>query len=204
VSRRHWFTPNTPDVLGMLEAQAALTLEGVRALLAWAEGDPSAAEAVRDAEHRADDCKRTLRIALTEAFLTPLEPEDIFELSRGLDDIVNSAKHTVGEAELMEAGPDAAIAEMSGALVAGVDRLGAAFAALSAGATESATGAADEAVASQRRLERSYRGAMSALVGSDDLREVTARRELYRRISRTGDHVVGVAERVWYAVLKQR
>ena len=71
---RHWFTPHTPDVLGMLEAQAAVTLEGVRALLAWAEGDPSAADAVRDAEHRADDCKRTLRIALTEAFLTPLEP----------------------------------------------------------------------------------------------------------------------------------
>jgi hypothetical protein len=45
---------------------------------------------------------------------------------------------------------------------------------------------------------------MSALVATDDLREVAVRRELYRRVSRTGDHVVGVAERVWYAVLKQR
>jgi hypothetical protein len=45
---------------------------------------------------------------------------------------------------------------------------------------------------------------MSALVGADDLREVTIRRELYRRASRTGDLVVGVAERVWYAILKQR
>lgn len=200
---RHWFTPHTPDVLGMLEAQAAVTLEGVRALRAWAEGDRSAADAVRDAEHRADDCKRTLRIALTEAFLTPLEPEDLFELSRGLDDVVDSANHTVREAELMTAEPDAAIAEMAGALVDGVERLGAAFTALAAGATDAATRAADEAVASQRRLEHAYRGAMSALVGTDDLREVTVRRELYRRVSRTGDHVIVVAERVWYAVLKQ-
>ncbi len=204
MSPRRWFTPNTPDVLGMLEAQAAITLEGVKALQAWSEGEPAAADALRGAEHRADERKRALRIALTEAFMTPIEPEDIFELSRGLDEVINSAKNTVREAELMRAGPDAAIAEMAGALVEGVDHLSGAFAALSAGETDSATRAADEAVASQRRLERAYRGAMSALVGTDDLREVAVRRELYRRVARSGDHVVDVAERVWYAVLKGR
>lgn len=43
---------------------------------------------------------------------------------------------------------------------------------------------------------------MSALVHVDDLREVTARREIYRRMARTSDQLVAVAERVWYAVLK--
>ncbi len=45
---------------------------------------------------------------------------------------------------------------------------------------------------------------MSALLEVDDLREVTARRELYRRLARTGDELVRVAERVWYSVLKER
>ena len=67
-----------------------------------------------------------------------------------------------------------------------------------------ATEPADAAVKSQRRLERVYREAMSALVQDSDLREVAARRELYRRISRTSDRLVEVAERVWYSVLKQR
>jgi len=37
----------------------------------------------------------------------------------------------------------------------------------------------------------------------EDLRELGARRELYRRLARTGDELVRVAERVWYSVLKE-
>ncbi len=44
---------------------------------------------------------------------------------------------------------------------------------------------------------------MSALLEVDDMAEVTARRELYRRLVRTSDHLATVAERVWYAVLKR-
>jgi hypothetical protein len=35
------------------------------------------------------------------------------------------------------------------------------------------------------------------------LREVMGRRELYRRLSRVGDGIIDVAERVWYAVVKE-
>jgi hypothetical protein len=41
------------------------------------------------------------------------------------------------------------------------------------------------------------------LLELDDLHEVTARRELYRRGARMGDAVVNVAERVLYAVVKE-
>ena len=44
---------------------------------------------------------------------------------------------------------------------------------------------------------------MSALIDAGDLREVAARRELYRRLARTSDELIGVAERVWYCVLKE-
>ena len=44
---------------------------------------------------------------------------------------------------------------------------------------------------------------MAALLDLDDLREVTARRELYRRVARMGEVVVEVAERIWYAVVKE-
>jgi hypothetical protein len=66
------------------------------------------------------------------------------------------------------------------------------------------TDCADAAVKSQRKLEHVYRTAMSALLQDKNPREVAARRELYRRISRTSDVIVEVAERVWYSVLKQR
>lgn len=190
-------------MIGMLDGQMAVTVEGIDALAAWAEGDATAADRIRDCEHRADEHKRELRRALTVAFTTPLEPEDIFELSRGLDDVLNSAKNAVREAEVMRAAPDSAIAEMARELADGTRRLAKAFATLAQDGGADATKAADEAVKCQRRLEHVYRRAMSALIELPDLREVAARRELYRRLSRTSEALVGVAERVWYSVLKE-
>lgn len=201
--RRRWFLPETPDVLGMLREQTAITVEGIDALGAWAHGDPVAAERLRDCEHRADDRKRDLRAALSVAFTTPLEPEDVFELSRGLDRVLNNAKNAVREAELMQTKPDAAIAEMAAEIGAGTRHLADAFAALGRSDNTIATAAATQAAKSQSATEHTYRGAMSALIAVDDLRELAAKRELYRRLARTSDDLRDVAERVWYSVLKE-
>lgn len=202
---RHWFLPEVPDVIEMLRRQSAITVEGLDALVAWCDGDAGAAERLRDCEHRADEQKRTLRRALTSAFVTPLEPEDLFELSRGVDAVLDSAKDAVREAEVMATAPDAAMAEMARELAQGIRHVDEAFAAIDASdRAPRATAAADAAVRSQRHLEHVYRGAMSALIDAGDLREVAARRELYRRLARTGDELEAVAERVWYSVLKER
>lgn len=203
MSRRRWFLPDTPDVLGMLRRQTDVTLDGMEALEAWAAGEADAVARLRDCEHRADDCKRELRTALTSAFMTPLEPEDVFELSRGLDRVLNNVKNAVREAELMETPPDGAIAEMAAELAAGTRELADAFARLGSGEGLAATETADRAAKSQSRLEHVYRRAMSALVDVDDLREVAAKRELYRRLARTSEDLRDVAERVWYSVLKE-
>jgi uncharacterized protein len=198
-----WFLPRSEDVLGLLGGQAATTIEGLDALVAWTGGDAAAAERVRAAEKSADRSKRELRRALTEAFSTPLEPEDLFVLSQGLDDVLNRVKNTVREAEVMGAEPDAAMAEMAAEIAAGVRNLAASFEALGRhGGGDAATQAADRAVKNQRAVERVYRSAMSALGEVGDLAEVTAKRELYRRLVRASDHLADVAERVWYAVLK--
>lgn len=202
-SQHRWFLPESPDVLGLLREQTAITVDGMDALRAWAEGEPGAAERLRDCEHRADERKRALREALTVAFITPLEPEDIFELSRGLDRVLNNVKNTVREAEVMQREPDAAILDMAAELADGTRCLAEAFEALGREGNAGATDAADRAARSQSRLEHRYRQAMSALVQVSDLREVAARRELYRRLSRTSDDLRDVAERVWYSVLKE-
>ena len=53
--------------------------------------------------------------------------------------------------------------------------------------------------ASSTRTERRCRRCSEVA----DLREVMGRREAYRRLSRIGDLVHTVAERVWYAVVKE-
>jgi uncharacterized protein len=160
-----WFLPENPDVLDMLCRQAAITCEGMTALVGWANAEPGAAERVRDFEHQADEAKRELRLALTNAFITPIDAEDLYVMSERLDAVLNGAKDTVREAEVMAMEPDEAVAAMAALLVDGE--------------------------------------AASALLAVDDLREVMARRELYRRLSRVSETLVEAADRVWYATVKE-
>jgi hypothetical protein len=194
--------PETPDVLGILREQLAVTSEGMEALVAWARGDASQADVVRDCEHRADERKRAIRLTLTTAFTTPLEAEDLFALSGQLDAVLNGAKDAVREAEVMALVPDQPMAEMAELLLEGVRHLGRAFDTLGSDSA-AATAAADAALKSQRQVEKVYRRAMGELLEVDDLRQVMARRELYRRLARLADGLTDVAERVWYAVVKE-
>jgi uncharacterized protein Yka (UPF0111/DUF47 family) len=201
-----WFLPEASDVIGMLQKQAAITARGMDAFAAWAAGDTGRAEEVRAAEHECDEVRRHLVDAVSEAFTTPLEPEDIFQLSRDLDKVINGAKNAVRESEAMRVPPDQATAEMAVLLAAGVEHLRTAFDGLEDkrnNSTTSATASADAAVKSQRDLERVYRQAASDLLEITDIPVVVARREFYRRVSAISDDIVLVADRIWYSRVKE-
>lgn len=202
MTRHRWFLPETPDVLGLLRAQVAVTIEGLDAFAAWAGGDGGAADTVREAERRGDESKRALLGALRAAFVTPLEPEDVFALSGGVDRLLNSARNVVAESEAMACPPDAQIAVMAAMLRSGLGHVDDAVAALGADG-DAAAEHADAAIAEVRGVERTYYEGMAALLETQDRNERIARRELYRSCARLGETLVDVAERVVYAVMKQ-
>jgi uncharacterized protein Yka (UPF0111/DUF47 family) len=202
MSRGRWFLPESPDVLGLLRAQLAVTIEGVDAFATWAGGDTTAAEVVLTAEHRGDAAKRAVLRALRAALVTPLEPEDVFALSRGVDWILDYARDLVSESDAMACPPDMVIAEMARLLGEAVRHIDQALEQLGAD-EDAATQAADAAIKSERQLARTYYRGMAALLEVEDRSERIARRELYRRCVRIGDIVIDVAERVVYAVVKQ-
>ncbi len=199
---KHWFLPKNPDLLGLLCEQSAITVDGMRALVAWAAGDPTAGDDVRALEHRADDKKRQLWRELRDAFSPPIDAEDLYSLSSDLDEVLNASKNLVREFDVMELTPDSATREMVLLLADATQSLADAFARL--GKQEGdATECADAAIKSARRIEHVYRSAMSTLLEVDDLREVMGRREAYRRLARIADHIHAVADRVWYAMMKE-
>jgi uncharacterized protein Yka (UPF0111/DUF47 family) len=202
VTRRRWFLPETPDVLGLLRRQLGVTMEGLDAFGAWAAGDLAAAEGVRDAERRGDVAKRELLSALRDAFVTPMEPEDVFALSRGIDRLLNYARDLVNESEAMACPPDARIAEIAALIGRALREIDTAVARLGSD-VDAATEAADAAIVAERRLEQVYFEGMAALLEVEDRNERIARRELYRSCSKLGETVVDIAERVVYAVMKQ-
>lgn len=199
-----WFLPDTPDVVGMLCEQVETTQQGLVAFAAWARGDGTQSDVVRAREHRADDEKRALWRALRTAFVTPLDAEDLFVLSAELDELINGVKDITREAEVMSIAPDTALAEMADLIVEGVEHLRDAFKAFSeTNRDELATAAADQAVKCVRSIERVYRRAMPLLFENADLKEALGRRELYWRLVAVSEHMRAIAERVWYAVVKE-
>jgi uncharacterized protein Yka (UPF0111/DUF47 family) len=199
---KRWFLPYTPDLLGLLLQQSEITCHGIDAFVQWSSGDLTANKAVRRFEHDADDARRNVLKELRAAFSTPLDPEDIYELSERLDEVLNGAKNAVRESEIMKLPPDAALGEMASHLLTGVQHLHAAFEVLKSD-RDRATAEADAAKHCERQLERCYRSAMSALTDESDMKTVTGRRELYRRYARIGESLVRVSERVWYSVVKE-
>ncbi len=204
MSRHHWFLPDMPDILGLLRRQVALTVQAMDAFAAWAAaagGDARSAATVRTLEQDADTAKHELREALRSAFVTPLDPEDLYALSRGIDWILNHAADAIGVSEAMSCPPDTATATMSALLAECVHHIDEGVAQLE-GRSGDATKPADAAVKTQRRLEQTYRAAMGELA-RPDAGTTLGRQELYRRCAQMGDSVVDVAERLIYAVLKE-
>jgi uncharacterized protein Yka (UPF0111/DUF47 family) len=198
----HWFLPDTPDVIGLLRQQTAVTLEALEAVTAWAGGDADAAQIVRDTKPRGEDAKRNLLNALREAFILQLEPEDVFTISRGLDWILDHSRDLIEEAEAMGVASDPGIAEMTQLLVQATGEIDAAIGHL--GANEDlATAAAEAAIEKVRLVEHIYYRDTAKLLDVTDTRQRIMHRELYRRCDRIGEVVIEVAERIVYAIVKE-
>lgn len=56
-------------------------------------------------EREADDLRRILIEKLNKTLVTPFDREDIFALSRAIDDIVDAAKRTIEELKVFNIGP---------------------------------------------------------------------------------------------------
>ena len=199
---RRWFLPDTPDAIGLLRRQMAVTIEALEGLKAWAEGDAAAAEIVREAEPRGDAAKRDLLNALREAFILQMEPEDLFTLSRGIDWILNHARDLIEEAQAMGVSPTAGLAAMAALLLEATRQIDDAIAQLGSD-DDASTTAADAAIKTARRLEHVYYAETAKLLEVEDMRERISLRELYRRCDLLSHIVVDVAERVVYAVVKE-
>ncbi len=201
--KRRWFLPDTPDLIGQLGVQAGITVEGVEAFASWAAGDEGAGQALPGIEHRGDTAKRELLEQLRDAFITPIAPEDLFALSRGIDWILDYARDLISESEAMSSPPDARLAEMAGLIRGAVAHIAEAINQLGAKSNDAASEAADRAIRAERELEHSYYRGMAELLAIDQRNERISSRELYRRCTRIGEEIVDVAERIIYSVVKE-
>ena len=179
------------DFLQLLQAQAGKTLEGLRALEKYAQsGDHQYAQAVVDLEAEEDELRRILIDELNRSFVTPIDREDIFALSRALDDVLDYAYTTVDEMEILKVGPTPHVHRMAKVLREAAEELNLAVQQLK---TRPAV-ANDHAVRAkslENQAEKMYREALVDLFDGitkvEDVVYVLKMREVYRHLSNAAD-----------------
>lgn len=175
----------------LLHDQAEATLAGLEALLSYLKNPTSeASAALKMKEKEADEFRRILIFELNKSFITPIDREDIFALSRSIDDILDYGYSTVTEMEMLKVKPTsymeqiaALLRDSANEILMAVDRL------------QEHPGVANEhaqrAKALENKIEVIYREALAELFsGAEDIKHVMKIlkcREVYRHLSNAAD-----------------
>lgn len=201
-----WLKRKPDRFMELLIRQSEFTVQGIDGLLAYmrAPSDETAAN-VRRIEKEADEVRRILIDELNRSFVTPLDREDIFHLSRTIDDILDYAYSTVDEMEILRVEPNSYLQRMTSLMRDAAYEIHMAMLRLK----DHPAVANDHAVrakALENRMEGVYREALAALFqGPQDVEHVVDMlklREIYRHLSNAADRGDEAANVISDAVVK--
>lgn len=192
-------------LLALLGAQLAATAEGaalVGRLVSGAVAPADARRQMREVEHDGDQARGRLVSELGRVLSSPIDGEDLFRLSRSIDDVLDNLRDFVREADLYGcrdlgfAGP---LAEQIGD---GLAQLAGAV-----GDIGQRPGEVRRASLAVRKtagkVRSSYQQELAHLFGSELDAEVLKRRELLRRLDVVGLRMAEAADALADGVLKR-
>ena len=197
----------TDRFIELLILQAGHTVDGLQALHQYMhQPDDELAQRVSHTEKAADEERRILIDELNRTFVTPIDREDIFALSRAIDDVLDYANSTIEEMVLLEIIPNAYLVRMVSLLadaareiLLGVRRL-----------EDHPNVAVDHAVrakALENRMETVYREAIADLFTMprdvEHVVQMLKLREVYRHLSNAADRGDEAANVIGDIVMKR-
>ncbi len=185
------FHSRDSDFLKMLASQAEKTREGLEALEAYLkDGDEAQAKRVQSIEKEADELRRVLIDDLNRTFVTPIDREDLFALSRTIDDVLDYGFSTLDEMVTLGVKPNLYLQRLVSILREAAEELYLAVVQLKEH-PQVALDHANRAKALENRAESVYRSAIADLfkdVNSiEDVVGVLKTREIYRHLSNAAD-----------------
>lgn len=185
--RKKPFSNGESRFFDLLSRQSSKGMEGLEALWIYAGNSTQEnANVVRNLEREADELRRVLIRELDQTFVTPLEREDIYALSRAIDDVVDYANTTVDEMEIYEVKGDEHIKEMVNILRKAARELDDAVKILR-DYPKIASEHAVKAKSYENQMEKAYHLALADLFKGKDTIYMLKMREIYRHLSNAAD-----------------
>lgn len=192
-------------VIGLVQRQIDTVLDGVAvAGEVTTASIPSAAGRSRmnDIEHRGDDLRRDLVTELFATLITPIDREDLFRLSRAVDDVLDNLRDYVREIDLYAVLPYRPATEAFEHLAAGLIELRNGTGRVVSG-REEVIRAALAARKRGGRVRQLYQLAMADLLAGPITADALKQRELLRRLDVVGLRLGECADALADAMLKR-
>jgi len=188
---RNFVKPRQDNFMKLLIEQAEYAVKGLDALSAYMrDRGEASADTVRRCEKDADEVRRILVDELNRTFVTPMDREDIFALSRVIDDILDYAYSTVDEMQVLHVTTNLYLQRMVSLLRDAAGEVHLAMLRLK-DHPGVATDHAQRAKALENRVESVYREAIAALFEGpaepEHIVEMLKLREIYRHLSNAAD-----------------
>jgi uncharacterized protein Yka (UPF0111/DUF47 family) len=185
------FKSRDSNFLKAIGDQALKTREGLEALEAYMkEGDDVAAQRVQAIEKEADELRRILIDDLNRTFVTPIDREDLFALSRTIDDVLDYGYTTLDEMVTLGVRPNVYLQRLASILREAADELYLGVIQLK-DHPQVTLDHATRAKALENRAESVYRAAVADLFKEpksvEDIIEILKMREIYRHLSNAAD-----------------
>jgi hypothetical protein len=152
-------------------------------------GNGEAAERVYFLEREADDLRRILIDRLNRTLITPFDREDIFALSRAVDEIIDAAQRTVEELHIFNVPPDDDLIAMAKVLEKGTLEIYDALKNMKRYSTV-ALEHAKLAKATENQIHHIYLKALAELFENPEHTPgyMLKMREIYRHLNRSADN----------------
>jgi predicted phosphate transport protein (TIGR00153 family) len=158
---------------------------------------------VKEVEREGDETRRILIDELLHTYATPFDREDLFALSRTVDDILDAANETAIELSMYRIGPPESLREMANVLADGARHIQAAVKELLAHPGVAAEHAV-RAKRSENRIDGLYHEAVSRLFDSElDMSQKLKQREIYRHLKNSADRIDRAADEISVIVIKR-
>ncbi len=200
------FKSRESDFLKPIGDQALKTREGLEALEAYMKsGDDVHAKRVGAIEKEADELRRILIDDLNRTFVTPIDREDLFSLSRTIDDVLDYGYSTLDEIVTLCIKPNDHVRRLVSILREAAEQLYLAVVQLK-DHPNVALDHARRAKSLENRTEAEYRTALADLFRDpktvEDIVEILKVREVYRHLSNAADRSDQVANLISDIVVK--
>ncbi len=177
--------------IARIHEQASLTLEGMDILIAYlSKPDQTLADQLTAKEKEADEARRILIDELNRTFITPFDREDIFSLSRAIDDVLDYAYSTMTEIVIFKVKPTEYMVKISTLLRDATFEILKAVECLQEHPGVAAEHA-HRAKKIENNVEKLYREALAEMFhDTDDVKTIVRAmklREVYRHLSNAAD-----------------